>query len=321
MMEELEKLESEIISESEIESSSLNELKNSIESASHGAFKLYFILRPKREGEFTYEVFRTKTQPNVRRELKKIIKAKIKKITTGSLRLVKYNPAMDFDQDTVEIISGDGVNYLDYFLGEIRSVPSIYEMKTKEVPWAYAITINDKVIFFRKFTKSRMLQKKGWIPLFVERDEFTKIDDPGLSIDEDFDCIYLMESKELYILDRDRFEKIFNYMDVFKLYINRNLNKLNQLVWDTGKLWNLCKTDPRKVRKLYQVLKSSTPSKLNMVKIGSINKDYTLNLPLGKGKIEVNRKNVWIVLRVLNDDYLDSTATKNRYLALLKRKK
>lgn len=317
-MEELAELESDT------ESTFLSELKNSIESASPGTFKLFFILRTKKEGKMTYKVFRAKTQPNVRKELKGIIKAKIKKITVKeeTLEYVKYDPAMDADPGTIEIISGESVKCFENILGEMEPVSNIYEMKTKEVPWAYAITVDDiGAIFFRKFSRSRMLQKKGWIPLLVEKNEFTKIDDPGLSIDEDFDCIYFKESEELYILDRDRFEAIFNFFDEFKEYISKNLSTLDNFVYDKNKVWELCETDPKKVRKLYQILSSNILDELKMSKIEGINEKYELKLPFENRRIKVSRKNIWIVLRVLNDDYLDSSMTDNKYLALLKRKK
>nr|AAU83516.1 hypothetical protein GZ30H9_3 [uncultured archaeon GZfos30H9] len=232
------------------------------------------------------------------------------------LEYIEYNLAINLDKNHVETIKREEVHYLDEILRDMNSADlHIFDMKQSKNLWAYAIKIgNTGITLFRKYTEKRILDIKGWIPLFVQNGVFNKLTDSILTIDKDIDCIYY--DGKMFILDKTHFEKIFSFLDKFILEIDANICHLEEksLVDDITALQKLCKSDPRKIKKLNKVLKSDILNSLNTKRISEINRQYNLDLDFTEdGKIIVCHKNIWTVLRVLDDEYLESSMTDNKY--------
>lgn len=295
----------------------LKEIKRKLDDASPDYTGLFFITRKKRRAEIEYSVLRTKITADIGEALITIVKQQLSKLLeTVDLEYIEYNPAINLDKNHVETIKREEVHYLDEILQDMNSADlNIFDMKQSKNLWAYAIKIgNSGITLFRKYTEKRILDIKGWIPLFVQNGVFNKLTDSILTIDKDIDCIYY--DGKMFILDKIQFEKIFSFMDKFILEIDANICHLEEksLVDDITALQELCKSDPRKIKKLNKVLKSDILNSLNTKRISEINRQYNLDLNFTEdGKIIVSPKNIWTVLRVLDDEYLESPMTDNKY--------
>ena len=295
----------------------LKEIKRKLDDASPDYTGLFFITRKKRREEIEYSVLRTKITADIGEALITIVKQQLSKLLeTVDLEYIEYNPAINLDKNHVETIKREEVHYLDEILRDMNSADlNIFDMKQSKNLWAYAIKIgNSGITLFRKYTEKRILDIKGWIPLFVQNGVFNKLTDSILTIDKDIDCIYY--DGKMFILDKTHFEKIFSFMDKFILEIDANICHLEEksLVDDITALQELCKSDPRKIKKLNKVLKSDILNSLNTKRISEINRQYNLDLDFTEdGKIIVSHKNIWTVLRVLDDEYLESSMTDNKY--------
>lgn len=295
----------------------LKEIKRKLDDASPDYTGLFFITRKKRREEIEYSVLRTEITADIGEALITIVKQQLSKLLeTVDLEYIEYNPAINLDKNHVETIKREEVHYLDEILQDMNSADlNIFDMKQSKNLWAYAIKIgNSGITLFRKYTEKRILDIKGWIPLFVQNGVFNKLTDSILTIDKDIDCIYY--DGKVFILDKTHFEKIFSFMDKFILEIDANICHLEEksLVDDITALQKLCKSDPRKIKKLNKVLKSDILNSLNTKRISEINRQYNLDLDFTEdGKIIVSHKNIWTVLRVLDDEYLESSMTDNKY--------
>lgn len=295
----------------------LKEIKRKLDDASPDYTGLFFITRKKRREEIEYSVLRTEITADIGEALITIVKQQLSKLLeTVDLEYIEYNPAINLDKNHVETIKREEVHYLDEILQDMNSADlNIFDMKQSKNLWAYAIKIgNSGITLFRKYTEKRILDIKGWIPLFVQNGVFNKLTDSILTIDKDIDCIYY--DGKMFILDKTHFEKIFSFMDKFILEIDANICHLEEksLVDDITALQKLCKSDPRKIKKLNKVLKSDILNFLNTKRISEINRQYNLDLDFTEdGKIIVSHKNIWTVLRVLDDEYLESSMTDNKY--------
>lgn len=295
----------------------LKEIKRKLDDASPDYTGLFFITRKKRREEIEYSVLRTKITADIGEALITIVKQQLSKlIETVDLEYIEYNPAINLDKNHVETIKREEVHYLDEILQDMNSADlHIFDMKQSKNLWAYAIKIgNTGITLFRKYTEKRILDIKGWIPLFVQNGVFNKLTDSILTMDKYIDCIYY--DGKMFILDKTHFEKIFSFMDKFILEIDANICHLEEksLVDDITALQKLCKSDPRKIKKLNKVLKSDILNSLNTKRISEINRQYNLDLDFTEdGKIIVSHKNIWTVLRVLDDEYLESSMTDNKY--------
>lgn len=295
----------------------LKEIKRKLDDASPDYTGLFFITRKKRREEIEYSVLRTEITADIGEALITIVKQQLSKLLeTVDLEYIEYNPAINLDKNHVETIKREEVHYLDEILQDMNSADlNIFDMKQSKNLWAYAIKIgNSGITLFRKYTEKRILDIKGWIPLFVQNGVFNKLTDSILTIDKDIDCIYY--DGKMFILDKIQFEKIFSFMDKFILEIDANICHLEEksLVDDITALQKLCESDPRKIKKLNKVLKSDILNSLNTKRISEINRQYNLDLNFTEdGKIIVSHKNIWTVLRVLDDEYLESSMTDNKY--------
>ncbi|MBU7046196.1 MAG: DUF4868 domain-containing protein [Theionarchaea archaeon] len=299
----------------------LERIKKKIKKASHNRIELFFITRRKtgKTNSIKYEVLQTLITKDIRRVFKRIEKGKINELLdTSKVRFVKYDPATIHDQQTVEFIDASEVQYLNQIREDMKS-PDLdtFIIGGFEVPWAYAVKMDDvNLILFRKFSQSRLLQRKGWIPLFVKDGMFNRLKRLALTVDEEIDCIYDIEKNMMYIIDKKQFEDIFSFMDIFTNEIDNNKFELEKrdLVDDVDLLVKLCKTDPRKVRKLYSVLRSPGLRNLKKKEVERICYEYILDLDFTASKqMIVNMKDLWTILRVLGDDYLHSTVTNFHY--------
>ncbi len=295
----------------------LKEIKRKLDDASPDYTGLFFITRKKRREEIEYSVLRTKITADIGEALITIVKQQLSKLLeTVDLEYIEYNPAINLDKNHVETIKREEVHYLDEILQDMNSADlNIFDMNQSKNLWAYAIKIgNSGITLFRKYTEKRILDIKGWIPLFVQNGVFNKLTDSILTMDKYIDCIYY--DGKMFILDKIQFEKIFSFMDKFILEIDANICHLEEksLVDDITALQKLCKSDPRKIKKLNKVLKSDILNSLNTKRISEINRQYNLDLNFTEdGKIIVSHKNIWTVLRVLDDEYLESPMTDNKY--------
>ncbi len=274
------------------------------------------------EYQIEYEVLNTQLHENVREKFIEIAKKKINELLEpGAPQLEKYDPVTVWDENTVEFIDSSEVEQLEKIQEDMQLANNPYTLEGQTVPWAYAVRISDaKLIIFRKFSPSRILERAGWIPLFIEDGVFTKLEKPALTIDEEIDCIYDIENKILYIINKKEFEAIFSFMEMFIQAIDDEKSNLQgkNLVDNVDLLVQKCRTDPQKVRKLYSVLVSPTLNQLDAKKIERIDKQYSLGLQIKAGKITIISKDIWKILRVLADDYLVSPATILRYVVYSK---
>ncbi|MEM3264608.1 MAG: DUF4868 domain-containing protein [Candidatus Micrarchaeaceae archaeon] len=302
----------------------LEEIKSKIEKTDPEDVRLYFITRKKINEDIEYNVLKTEINKEIGKTLLDIGKNKIDSfLKLKDLRIIDYSTLVNLEQNNIQTIDKDDVNYLNTILQDInRADLDIFDMKRSKNLWAYAIKIGDtKTILFRKYTENRILDRKGWIALFISEGKFNQLRGPVLTIDDDIDTIFYYD--KLYILNVEQFERTFSFMDKFIGEINDSLKVLEEKdLVDVSFMWNLCKTDPRKIKKLYKILKGDGVKSLNLETIKKLDTEYNLGL-IGKDgkKIIVNSNNIWTVLKVLDDDYLKSPVTDNKYEVYSKVKK
>lgn len=311
----------------------LEEIKTYLGETSAEDVRLYFIIRKKNKEKtdketiekIDYKVFRTEITTEIGKTFLEFGKRKIDSfLETEDLQYKEYSPGSYLEKNHIETIPKEEVQFLEKVLQDMAIANlDLFDMNQSKNLWAYAIKIgNSGITLFRKYTENRILDKKGWISLFVQEGKFNQLKESILTIDEDIDCIYYDE--KIYILNIIQFERIFSFMDKFVEEINANITALEEksIVDDTSSLWNLCKSDPRKVKKFYKVLKGDILTDLDLNKINQLNTQYSLNLNFADdGKILVNRESIWTILKVLDDDYLNSPVTANKYEAQSKVKK
>ncbi|MDP2835809.1 MAG: DUF4868 domain-containing protein [Methanobacteriaceae archaeon] len=315
----------------------MNKIKAFLEDGTDKTVKLYFLERHKhwKTKKINYDVYKTKIKSEISNDLlnnaKKIIK------TYSTQDTIEYGNLAGSDQNYVETIGKDEVPFLSKVLNQLSGVLTDFEYdKTGDVSYIVKIENSKKILYlFRKYNP-KMLVKKGLLSLVLHEGRYQKFDKNLLFLDNDFDAALLLklddgtESKEktsesekgydeVFIFTRRNFEFMFSFTDYYENEVVTKEKEIEDknMLGNTSFLVDLCKKNSTMARKLVKILKSDFYDKMSLDGIKKVVKDYGVDDVKfdSDGKVVVTDKNVWHVLRILDDDYLESKITSNKYEA------
>lgn len=307
----------------------LEEFLQSVVSAEANAH-LFLINREKIGQEISFEVFKTEVSPDVSASFVQILVNRLDKINFTETNIVEYTIDGDFDE------------HLQYIKAEnVPNFPNIYQAIDNHVNtpsfegidplflkklWSYAVTIEvgqEKLTFFRKYSKSKVL-KGGLFALFFNAGHFSKIEDSEVfQFDEKVDCIFYKGN--IWIFQSTYFEQIFGYEEKYLLASAQTLQVLKSLPHFEGFeiLEESVAADSRKRKKLASILQNGYYASMNFETMKRIASNYGLKVQFDNEneKIIIEPKTAFEILKLLNDDYLRSEATSEKYEVPSKRKR
>ena len=296
----------------------LREINSHLDQITPNNVKLFFISRYKENSNYEYVVYKTQITNEIGQEFIEILKKNINKyLKLDNLEYNQYNPMVIMEKNNIEYIEKGDVVHFKIIKSELKKINlDLFDLEETKKLWAFAIKFGSELIYFRKYTENKILDKKPLLALFVSDGAFNKLDKSVITIDQKVDCIYYKE--KIYILNKNQFEQIFSFLEKLMDEIDESYDRLVQksLVDDEQILYDLCKTDPKKVKKLNKVLKGDIIDTLDYDKVNQLNNQYNLELEFtDDNKMKIQRKNIWTILKVLDDDYLKSPVTDIKYEA------
>ncbi|AUD24472.1 Kiwa anti-phage protein KwaB-like domain-containing protein [Bacillus cereus group sp. BC251] len=191
--------------------------------------------------------------------------------------------------------------------------------------WAYAVKVSynqHNIIFFRKYSRNKVL-KRNWKDAIIFRDgTFSKAEEPVFQIDDKIDSLYL--NGEILIFQPNNFERIFDYEEKYEEAATNALQQLTQDLdfVDMDALQEFVDLDGAKKRKLACIMRNGAFQNMGFEEVSATIEHYELGIDIDteNQRIGINRGNATRFLKVLNDDYLMSEATRIRYETSSKRK-
>ncbi|OFV66052.1 MAG: hypothetical protein SBU_000989 [Candidatus Syntrophoarchaeum butanivorans] len=301
-----------------------------LERISNDYVRLYFLERKKnqRTGEISYKVLRSEISPEIGDELINSAKVLIKNQVEESVSYVEYEPDIYYDTPTIEIINPSEVPHFDFILSELSNQNlEILNLRHAKNLTGYIVTVDvvntSHLIFMRKYTIKKLLDR-GKINMLFHGSEgrFSQIRDSVIAVDKTFDVAFVVseDRKKGFIFNKGNFESLFNLIETYSQLVSENLNVLEEkeLIENVGELIDICSGDLRKIRKLCRVLRNENAmGNITLEKINEFVQDYNLqNVEFADGgKIKVTKRNIWTVLKLLNDDYVRSDMTETKYEA------
>jgi hypothetical protein len=194
----------------------------------------------------------------------------------------------------------------------------------------YGLIVDDdrgkqQAIFFREFTEKDELTRCGWIPLIFERDTYNRVERKIFLFDDGIDCFAW--DGYLFILSIQAFQRIFGYFEALKRKADQTLSVVvtSLPISNFNDFTNACKADLRMLAKLAQIEKKPYLQSLTMAKIKEIIVTFNIDVKIvvegGKEKLvfEGSPSKRWNILKLLDDDYLDSNLTTLKYASNSKR--
>ncbi|MCD6145162.1 MAG: DUF4868 domain-containing protein, partial [Methanosarcinales archaeon] len=141
-----------------------------------------------------------------------------------------------------------------------------------------------------------------------------------IALDRIYDATLLMKgdsiSSKVFILNRSKFESFFSFIEIYSKEIEDNKEDLERikLIENVNEFISFCASDSRKIKKLAQILRDGKADNIDRDKIKRITTEFRLNIEFtDDGKLKPTKENIWVVLRILNDDYLKSDVTGSKY--------
>ncbi len=312
----------------------MENIKICLTEASPDRVKLYFIERVKNPKTkiIHYSTLKTEITPEIGKDLRDAGLKQVVSLITGNPEYMEYGILSSSDRLCVETIIINEVPYLSELITQV-SDPNLNAFNNTKINkiFGYIVKIekeNKTLFLFRKHSPQRLLEK-GIITMLFKEGRFERLNQI-MAIDEEYDGALLLEEgmdpsqSKVYIFNTSKFESVFSFVDFYEKEADNKKDEIiaKEFLDNVNGFIDHCKGDCRAIKKLARILKNRGFERMSKETINNVVRDYNLTLEFDVGgKIIVSKENIWMVLRILDDDYVRSDVTETKYEARSKVKK
>lgn len=182
----------------------------------------------------------------------------------------------------------------------------------------------ESVFFFHSYQRRKVLGR-SLIFAISNQNCYDRITDPVLVFDQEIDC--MSRGDIMFVFDKPKFQSIFQFFEEIRQVAKETLEtiRLRIPIQNFQDLVQACEGDLNKLRKLKNIAAKPYLGRITIEDIEKIIEQNKLPLKIvdvdGKRGIlyDPKAKNKWLILKVLDDDYLKSPMTQQNYDATGKR--
>lgn len=177
--------------------------------------------------------------------------------------------------------------------------------------------------FFRTYTPKRELRRSTLFAALLDRDQFDTIKEPTFLFDKKVDCIGI--GQYLFVLQKANFHTIFHF---FQMVLKAAAHTLGVIrtripIKNFEEFAQDCQGHLYKLAKLKNIAARPYLATISMEKLRDVIDRLGLRIPIemvnGKEMLVYDRSDRWALLRLLDDDYVQSLLTSDYYEASGKR--
>jgi len=191
----------------------------------------------------------------------------------------------------------------------------------------YVISLRPKngkpVFFFRSYTQRKQLERSAWFAITMRNGQYDRYRDSMFLFDRGIDCMVC--EGYLYIFSKDKFQKIFRFYEMLIKTAKTTLKLIEAHIPidDFEAFEKACEGHLQKLAKLKNIASKPYLKDLTLADIMKAIKKYNLPIKtMGNGageKLHFDASDKWAILRLLDDDYLESVMTGTQYEVNAKR--
>jgi hypothetical protein len=173
------------------------------------------------------------------------------------------------------------------------------------------------ISFFRFYTPKKELGRSKLFGIFMKKGQYDAFSEGLFLFDSRFDCFSLDDT--LFICNKDGFQKIFRFYELLLKTAKETLKTIETHVpiENFGEFSQACEGHLQKVAKLKNIASKPYIDKLTIKDLKKVIAKYNLPIKtIGKGaseKLLFEPSDKWAILRLLDDDYLESVMTGESY--------
>ncbi|HVB74181.1 MAG TPA: Kiwa anti-phage protein KwaB-like domain-containing protein [Ktedonobacteraceae bacterium] len=178
--------------------------------------------------------------------------------------------------------------------------------------------IGEPVYFFSTYTRKRMLEHTFVYAIF-RQGIYDRITDPVLQFDQDVDC--MCRGDTMFIFNQKGFENIFHFFDEIRQIAAQALDSIKACVpiKNFDEFVNDCGRHIWKQRKLKKIASKPYLSRITMDHIKKVIEHNNLPVQIDEEMLVYDPRDKWVILNLLDDNYLWSMLTELSYEATSKR--
>jgi hypothetical protein len=175
----------------------------------------------------------------------------------------------------------------------------------------------DPVFLFRSYGKSKELQRSSIFAAIFKKGHFDQIEEPTFLFDRRIDC--MSRGEIMYVFRKDSFHKIFRFFEEVKRAAGKILEiiKAHVPISNFDAFAHACEGHLQKMGKLNNIARKPYLAKISLADIKKVIKRNGLKVEItkqgGKEMLVFNSEDKWSILRLLDDDYLESIMTSLKY--------
>ncbi len=175
--------------------------------------------------------------------------------------------------------------------------------------------------FFRTHTPKKILSRSWLLGLQRNDGTFDRVEEPLILFDQEIDC--MSHKGMIYLIDKKNFENIFRFFDAIRVTAKETLETINISIpiQNFDELVRTCEGNLQMLRKLKKIASKPNLKNIQMSDVKKVIEQ--LNLPIqvvdvnGQEKLlfdlKATAREKYALLRLLNDDYLQSIMTGKKY--------
>lgn len=312
----------------------MNEMLTFLGNASAEKVNLYLVERSKYKdtGEISYDIFNPTITSAIGEEILESIKNQVNKLVSKSPAYIEYGILPHYEGNCIETIKVDDIPNLSTINSKIlgRDFNAFDgEISYKFLGYIVRVHDNENVFYgFNKSTPAKLLNK-GKFTFSLNGSRFNKLDSEIIMIETDIHAATLITNNGLsdariHIFNKSKFESFFSFIEEYHRVIESNTVAIqNMEIFDNYAAFiDYCKSDMRMAKKFARIAQNGFLEWFDTDRINSIVESFGLEDCIdSNGKLKVMKKNMWTILRILEDDYLRSDSTDEKYESHSKVKK
>ena len=236
-----------------------------------------------------------------------------------------YTPGSKPDEHEIEYVALDRVpeiaNQLAPFQERLRIPVFLAEPEFVEQLRFYTLALQDgraaPVYGFRIYTRQKELSHSRLFGLSFVRGQFNRIHDPLFLFDQYLDCI--SHEGTMLVLKQDNFQKLFRYYEMLQRTAAATLGNIQERIpiANFADFEAACQGHLQKLSKLKNIAQRPYWNRITMRELKRAIKRYDLPIEVtrqnGTEMLVYDPSDRWAILRLLDDDYLESVMTEEAY--------
>jgi hypothetical protein len=243
------------------------------------------------------------------------------------LLLLEYNPGYKPEKHEIEWIDFSEIDYLSDILTEIPEPIAIPLFCNLDIEFLnnlrfYVIIIQTEysenpIYWFRIYSKKKELSKGGKLTAIWAGDMYTRLEQTGFIFDNGIDCIAF--ENYIFSTNKNNFQTIFKFYEMLRQVAEECLNCIQDRIpiANFPEFSESCTSHLQKLVKLRNIANKPYFSTITMEDVKRSIDRNNLNVEIvlegDEEKIKFDPNDKWIILKMLDDAYLESIMTNSNY--------